>query len=156
MSRWRRARGVPLVVVVLCLAGCGVAVPSDPQGTLEHVRGGELRVGASPSGDLVTVDGRGVDGTLAEVVEDLAHSLHARVVWTVGSEEDLVDELEAGDLDLAIGGMTDATPWTDRVGVTRAYDTLPGAHGPVVLFVPLGENAWQAAVERHLDQEAGR
>jgi ABC-type amino acid transport substrate-binding protein len=156
MSRWRRARGVPLLVIALCLAGCGVAVPSDPQGTLERVRGGELRAGASPSGSLVTVEAGEVGGTLADLVDDLARSLDARVTWTVGSEEDLVDGLESGDLDLVIGGMTDATPWTDRAGVTRAYDSVPGASGPVVLFVPLGENAWQAVVERHLDEEVER
>ena len=47
----------PLLVIVLCVTGCGVAVPSDPQGTLERVRGDVLRAGASPSGTLVTVDG---------------------------------------------------------------------------------------------------
>ena len=153
MSRWRRLWSVPLLVIALCTSGCGVTVPSDPQGTLDRVRGGELRAGASASGDLVTVDGSDVGGTLAGLVEDFAASVDARVTWTVGSEEDLVDGLEAGDVDLAIGGMTDATPWSQRVAVTRAYDSIPRANGPVVLFVPLGENAWQAAIEGYLDEK---
>lgn len=154
MSRWRHAWSVPLLVLALCVAGCGVTVPSDPQGTLDRVRGGELRAGASASGELVVVDGEDVGGTLADAVEGLAESLDAKVVWTVGSEEDLVDALEAGDLDVAIGGMTDATPWSDRVAVTRGYDAFPGARGPVVVLLPLGENAWQAAIETYLDREA--
>ncbi len=145
-----------MLALTLCVAGCGLTVPSDPQGTLDRVRGGELRAGASASGDLVTVDGSDVGGSLAEVVEDFAESIDAKVTWTVGSEEDLVDGLEAGDLDLAIGGMTDATPWSMRVAVTRPYDSIPGARGPVVLLVPLGENAWQAALEGYLDREAAR
>lgn len=156
MSRWRRVWSVPLLVLTLCVAGCGLTVPSDPQGTLDRVRGGEVRAGASASGDLVTVDGRGVGGSLAELVEGFAESVHAKVTWTVGSEEDLVDGLEAGKLDLAIGGMTDATPWSTRVAVTRGYDSVPGAKAPVVLLVPLGENAWQAAIEGYLDREAAR
>ncbi|MFC8680924.1 hypothetical protein ACFT30_05335 [Microbacterium ureisolvens] len=153
MSRWRRAWSVPLLVIALCAAGCGVTVPTDPQGTLDRVRGGELRAGASPSGELVTVDGEDVGGSLAELVEGFAESVDARVTWTVGSEEDLVDALESGELDLAVGGMTDATPWTQRVAATRGYESIRGAHGPVVLLVPLGENAWQAALEGYLDEE---
>ncbi|MFK4836089.1 hypothetical protein ACI3KY_10205 [Microbacterium sp. ZW T2_14] len=153
MDRWRRACFVPLLAIALCLAGCGLTVPSDPLGTLDRVRGGVLHAGASASGELVTVDGSEVGGSLAELVEGLAESLDARVEWTVGSEEDLVDDLETGDIDLAIGGMTDATPWSARVAVTRAYDTIPGARGPVVLLLPLGENGWQAAIEGYLDKE---
>lgn len=156
MSRWRRLWSVPLLAIALCASGCGVTVPSDLQGTLERVNGGELRAGASPSGSLVTVDGDDVGGSLARLVDDFAESIDAKVTWTIGSEEDLVDELESGELDLAVGGMTDATPWSQRVAVTRAYDTIPGAHGPVVLFLPMGENAWQAAIEGYLDKQVAR
>lgn len=135
-----------------CLAGCGVAIPTDPEGTLDRVRGGELRAGASASGQLVTIDGRAVGGSLAEIVEDFAETLDARVEWTVGSEEELVDGLESGDLDIAIGGMTDRTPWTNRVAVTRAF-SVPSADVPVVMLLPMGENAWQAELESYLDQE---
>ncbi len=120
------------------------------------MNGGELRAGASPSGSLVTVDGDDVGGSLARLVDDFAESIDAKVTWTIGSEEDRVDELESGELDLAVGGMTDATPWSQRVAVTRAYDTIPGAHGPVVLFLPMGENAWQAAIEGYLDKQVAR
>lgn len=148
--------GVPVLLLALCMAGCGLTIPTDPQGTLDRVRGGELRAGASASGSLVTVDGSEVSGTLAELVEGFAESLDARVTWTVGSEEDLVDGLESGSLDLAIGGMTEATPWTDRVAVTRAFDSIPGAHAPVVMLLPLGENALQAALEGYLDKELAK
>jgi len=144
------------LALALCVAGCGLTVPSDPQGTLDRVRGGELRAGASASGELVTIDGSKVGGSLARLVEDFADSVDAKVTWSEGSEEDLVDGLEAGELDLAIGGMTEATPWSDRVAVTRAYDAVPGARGPVVLLVPLGENAWQAALEGYLDRKLAR
>lgn len=96
-------------------------------------------------------------GPLPDLVAGFAATRDARVVWTVGSEEDLVDALEAGELDLAIGGMTDATPWVDRASVTRSFDELPGAGGrSVVLLLPLGENAMQAALEAFLDGEARR
>lgn len=140
-------------------AGCGIRVPTDPEGTLDRVTGGELRAGVSPSDGLATATGSGagaeVSGPLPSVIEEFAADRDATVTWTVGSEEDLVDLLERGELDLAIGGMTDATPWSERVSVTRAYPTLPGADGRrVVVFVPLGENAMQSAVETYLDRES--
>ena len=138
------------------LAGCGATIPSDPDGTLDRVRGGELRAGASASGQLVTVEGGEVGGALAELVEEFAETLDARVAWTTGSEEELVDGLESGDLDLAIGGMTERTPWTDRVAATRAYGSVPAADAPVVVLLPMGENAWQAELESFLDEELER
>jgi ABC-type amino acid transport substrate-binding protein len=156
---------VPRVLAVLTLAGavtltltaCGLTIPTDPDGALDRVDGGVLRVGASPSDGLVDVRGDAVDGPIPDLVESFASSRYAQVEWTVGSEEDLVDALEEGQLDLAVGGMSDATPWTDRASVTRAYDDLPGTGGrSVVLLLPLGENALQAAVETFLDGEVER
>lgn len=139
------------------LAGCGAQIPVDPEGSLDRIAGGELRVGASPSGTLVEVDGSAVTGPLPRLIEGFADSRDARVTWTVASEEDLVRDLEAGDLDLAVGGMTDETPWADRVSVTRGYPQVPGSGGEaVVVLLPLGENALQAALERYLDDELAR
>jgi ABC-type amino acid transport substrate-binding protein len=147
-------RMLAISVVVLALAGCGV--PVDPDGTLDRVTGGVLRVGASPSGELVQVDGGEVSGSLVELTEGFAATRDARVEWRVDGEEDLVDELASGELDLAIGGMTAATPWVDRVSVTRAYPQVPGSRGAdVVVLLPLGENALQSALERYLDRELG-
>jgi len=149
-----------LVSAMLVLGGCGV--PVDPGGTLERIDAGILRAGASASGGLVVVStpaaGQPVDvtGPLADLVEGFAETRGARVVWTSGSEEELVDGLEDGSLDLAIGGMTDATPWADRASVTRGYSDIPGADGrSIVLLLPLGENGTQSALERYLDEELG-
>lgn len=147
----RRALGAALAVGVLVLAGCGL--PVDPDGTLDRIDAGVMRVGASPSGTLVTVDGTTVSGELADLVSGFAQHRGAQVEWTVGSEEDLVTGLEEGALDLVIGGMTDATPWADRVSVTRGYPRIPGSGGrPVVVLLPMGENGTQAALQRYLDE----
>ncbi|MCP2371866.1 ABC-type amino acid transport substrate-binding protein [Agromyces terreus] len=142
---------------ILALTGCGISIPTDPDGTLQRVvRTGELRAGASPAGTALVVDGDRVSGALADLVEEFAAEQGARVIWTVGSEEALVEDLEQGDLDLAVGEMTDQTPWSDRASVTRPYTDLPGLEGrKTVLLLPLGENAFQSALETYLDEEVG-
>lgn len=158
MAAFRGTAQIARACAVLALAGaaltgCGLTVPADPDGTLDRVSGGELRAGASPDGDLVKVDGTDVSGPLPDLVEAFADSLDADVVWTVGSEESLVVALEEGELDLAVGGMTDQTPWLDRVAVTRGFPDLPGVDGdrPTVMFAPLGENRFLGELERFLD-----
>ena len=110
--------GVPLLVIALGVSGCGVTVPSDPQGTLDRVRGGVLHAVASISGELVTVDGSQVGGSLAELVEGFAESVDAKVEWLVGSEEDLVHP--GGGIRLIVQPVT----WG------RPSDHSPSAGGP--------------------------
>lgn len=147
-----------MLAVALSTTGCGLQIPADPEGTLDRVSGGVLRAGASPSDGLVAVDAAGaVSGPLPDIVSGFAADRDAEVVWTVGSEEDLVVALEEGRLDLAVGGFTTDTPWSDRVSVTRG---IPGAviagasAGDSVIVLPLGENALQSALETFVDERA--
>lgn len=138
------------------LAGCAVVptIPADPDGTLGRiVSSGTLRAGASPGGGLIRVDGDVVTGAEADLVAGFAASLDAGVVWRVGGEEELVAALERGEIDLLAGGLTEDSPWADRVSLTRAYATseLEGRTIGHVLAVPLGENATLFALEAWLD-----
>lgn len=153
--RWRRPAAA-IAALALILTGCGLQVPADPNGALERVAGGTLRVGASPDPGLVDVPGGDPEGPLVTLVEDFARSIDADTDWIVASEETLVTALEQGDIDLAVGGFTDQSPWLDRAGMTRGYPRMPGADGrPIVLLVPLGENAMLSALESFLDEEVG-
>ncbi|WP_231587807.1 hypothetical protein [Microbacterium oxydans] len=144
-------------LVAVLLAGCGLSIPADPDGTLESVSGGELRVGVSPDGDLVRTDGGTPSGTVVELVDDFAASIDAKPTWTVATEESLVRMLESGDLDLIAGGITADTPWLDKAGVSRGYRGIDGADGrELVMLVPLGENAFLSRLEGFLDEEIGR
>lgn len=153
-----RTRRVLLILTMsMTLAGCSLTVPADPDGTLEAVSGGELRVGVAPDERLADVSTVPPAGPLVDLVDDFAVSLDADVQWTVGSEEELVVKVEEGDLDLVVGGFTGQTPWVDRVGVTRGYRGIEGAEGrSTVMFVPLGENAFLSSLEAFLDTEVGR
>jgi DNA-binding transcriptional LysR family regulator len=148
--------GIALLLAgVLTLNACA-AIPADPDDTLHRATGRTLHAGASTSEGLVSVADGEPAGPLVDLVEGFAATIDADVEWTVGSEEDLVKGLEAGDLDVAVGGMTSDTPWIDRAGMTRGYPGVPGADGrETVMFVPLGENAMLTALETYLDAEVG-
>ncbi len=157
--RRSRAFAVAAAALLVLLTGCGIHIPSDPDGTLETVRGGVLRAGISPNGDLVRVDGGAPSGSEVEALTAFARSLDADVEWTVASEETLVRGLEEGDLDVVAAGLTDQTPWTNKAGMTRPYaeTTLEdGSTAKLVMLVPLGENAFVSELETFLDEEVSR
>lgn len=160
----RRRVGATLAGIVIAgalLAGCGVSIPNDPDGSLDRIDGGTLHAGASLSEGLIREADDGTpNGSLVDLVEDFAEERDATVDWTIDSEETLVGMLESGDLDVVVGGMTDQTPWTDRAGVTRGYPGIDGSDGrALVMLVPLGENRLLSSLEEFLDhavaQEAG-
>jgi polar amino acid transport system substrate-binding protein len=150
--RWR----VTLLVAVVAalLAGCGVTIPTDPEGTLERVTGGTLRVGVSPNPPWTEVaQDAEPTGTEVGLVKEFAATLPAEVSWTVGGEEALVKGLEEGDLDLVIGGLTADTPWEKHVAVTMPYAEGTGPDGErikLVMAAPPGENAYLLRLEKFL------
>ncbi|KAE8763588.1 transporter substrate-binding domain-containing protein [Georgenia thermotolerans] len=155
----RKIRGLRGLLAGLLLAGlaagCSATIPSDPDGTLERVRGDVLRVGVSPNPPwtIVTAADAPPAGTEAVLVEEFARSLDAEVEWTVGGEEALVGRLERGQLDLVVGGLTARSPWAEKAALTYRYTEAVGPEGEKELHVmaaPMGENAFLVELEHFL------
>lgn len=145
-----------LVLVVLGATGCGTHFPADPEGTLDRVSGGVLRVGVSPHGPFTTVSGANPSGSEVALVEAYAESIAARVAWRTGGEEQLVTQLQHGHLDVVIGGLSDKTPWSDQAGLTRPYaETLDefGQTRKHVMATPRNENAFLLSLDTFLQDE---
>jgi hypothetical protein len=150
-----------LTTATLALGACGSTIPADPDGTLDRIRREQvLRAGASPRAGWVVVRSPSQDPTGREVglVEGFAASLGAEVAWIVSGEEDLVGRLEDGSLDVVVGGVTDQNPYSADVAMTRPYleQEVRGTVETHVMFVPMGENALQSALERWLDEAVPR
>lgn len=147
-------------VAALVLSGCGAQFPNDPEGTLDRVRGDVLRVGATEHRPFVELDGVGEPtGSEPALVEEFAARLDADIAWETGSEAELLDALEQGELDLVIGGFLDDTPWTEFGAATRPYLEAPAADGTVekhIMLAPLGENGFLVELETFLHEETGR
>ena len=97
-------------------------VPADPDGTLERVRDGTMRVGVTHHEPWVVLgdldDPQGVE---PELVRRFAAGLNAEIEWVEGSEEELMGALKEGQLDLVLGGLTMKSPWKKEAALTRPY-----------------------------------
>jgi ABC-type amino acid transport substrate-binding protein len=150
---------IAAAIVVVSLAGCGISIPADPDGTLDTVTGGGLRVGVSPAAPWTETEGNGEPtGSEVDLVMEFADSVGSEVVWTEGGEADLVSALEKGQLDIVIGGFTDTTPWTSKAAMTQPYAESTGPDGTTakhVILTPMGENAFLVELERFLLEGQG-
>jgi polar amino acid transport system substrate-binding protein len=109
------------VALALTLAACGI--PRDPEGTLERVDGGVMRVGVTEAPPWVGLGAEEPDGIEIRLVESLAEELDAEIKWVEGSEQELFGALTERDLDLVVGGLTAETPWSAEAAVTHPYLT---------------------------------
>ena len=124
-----------LLLLLLGAGLLGCQYPRDPDGTLNRVHDGVLRVGVSEADPFVRIDGNEPAGGLeVRLVRRFARDLDARIVWVSGSEEELVDATKEGQLDLVIAGLTAKSRWKKDVAFTRPYldertvvGTPPGA-----------------------------
>jgi polar amino acid transport system substrate-binding protein len=111
------------VALMAALAG-GCQYPQDPEGTLDRVRGGVMRVGVTQADPWVQVPAGGdPTGVEVELVERFAETLDARVEWVEGSESDLMEALRGRQLDVVIAGLTRQSEWQRVAALTRPYLT---------------------------------
>ena len=149
----RTGRRLLLALVAgVALSGCA-GIPVDPEGTLERVSGGILRVGMSEHEPWTARDGGDRTGVEVDLVEEFAAELDAEIEWHDGGEEALIEQLHRGELDVVVGGLTEATPWVDSAALTRPYVVVTSPEGspePHVIAARRGENALLVALERFL------
>ena len=118
------------ILAIAAALACGCEFPRDPEGTLDRVRGGVMRVGVTHVEPWVTVQGGEVGGVEAELVERFAASIDAQVEWVEGSESDLMAALHGRQLDVVIAGLTRRSEWQRVAALTRpfvSYEVVIGA-----------------------------
>lgn len=123
-----------LALALAAVAGCGI--PRDPDGTLDRVEGGTLRVGAAANPPWITLgpaEGDEPTGVEAELVRRFARDLGARVEWVEGAEADQFAALHEGELDVVVGGFTTDSPWRAKAALTYPYVTTE-----LVIAIPAG------------------
>ncbi len=121
-----------LLSLLFLTAACNI--PRDPEGTLDRVTDGTLRVGITEADPWVIIEEEptGVEVTL---VEGFAETLSAEIEWVAGPEAELVGALERRELDLVIGGFASNTLWGQKVAIPAHYHEVL-----VVVAVPKEED----------------
>ena len=114
------SRLLSALMATLLLAGC--QYPRDPEGTLDRVRGGTLRVGVTEAEPWVKLSGDPA-GVEVELIKEFAATLEAEVEWVEGSESDLMEALDGRQLDVVIAGLTRRSVWMNAAALTRPYLT---------------------------------
>ena len=122
-----------LALAALVLTGC--RIPQDTDGTTDRIRrDGVLRAGISESDPFVVLEpGKPPAGAEVRLLERFARTLGARVEWIEGSEEEHVDALREGSIDVMAAGLTSKSRWKKEVAFTRPYLTTE-----TVVGVPVG------------------
>jgi polar amino acid transport system substrate-binding protein len=95
--------------------------PKDAEKTLDKVSNGTIRVGFTNAAPWVYPSASGAKGIEAGIVTSFAATLHAKVEWIEGTEEQLYTALRRNEIDILIGGITDETPWKQEIGLTKPY-----------------------------------
>ena len=131
-----------LTILALCasIAGCG-SLPRDPEGTLQRVRGGRLRVGLVEHPPWVVRTSGEPAGAEVELVRQFAEQIGATPEWFWGGEQQHMEALKRFELDLVIGGLTNDTPWSKEVGLTSPYFEDRIVVGVPALMPPLKDVA---------------
>jgi ABC-type amino acid transport substrate-binding protein len=146
------------LVLAIGLSGCAMSFPADPDGTLDRVSGGTLRVGLSPNGEWADITDDGTaSGLEVRLVEEFAETIDAEVAWVEGGEEQLFSQLHEGALDMVVGGLTDKTPWVNKGAITKPFTEVSTSSGVEkhVMAAAMGENAFLLALERFLLSQEG-
>lgn len=120
----RRCCPAILLFALAVILGTGCGFPRDPMGTLERVRGEEMRVGVAVNEPWTRMGEGRPSGVEVELVRDFAGELDAEPVFVRGSVPDLLQAIKEGDLDVVIGGFTDESPGVreqKEAGITRPY-----------------------------------
>ncbi len=83
-----------------------------------------MRVGVVEHRPWTTLpSGGGAGGLEGALAAEVAKDLGAKIAWVRAPESQLLEALALYELDLVIGGLTDATPWKGRVALTRSFYT---------------------------------
>jgi hypothetical protein len=144
---WSSVPAIALALAALLLPACG-PLPKDPERTTEGASRGPIRVGVTENPPWIVRNGEEAGGVEGALIREFARTVGTEVEWVWGVSDDHYRGLERFELQLVAGGLTDDTPWKDRVGMTRPF--LETGREKHVMFVPPGENRWLVRFETFL------
>ncbi|WP_447962945.1 transporter substrate-binding domain-containing protein [Nitrospira sp. Ecomares 2.1] len=145
------------VCISFSLVGCN-EYPKDTHHTLQQIQSrGVLRIGAIEQAPWAYRAEGGAQGIEIKLAMAFARSLGAEPQVEFLSEADATEYLRQHQIDLVVGGLTNASPRKDDVGLTRKYFQIRDEENyEHVMAVPKGENGLLVRLETFLKQQHSR
>ncbi|MBZ9650025.1 hypothetical protein K9B33_21045 [Sphingobium sp. 3R8] len=133
-----------IIAIAFLLLGACDALPRDPANTSDRIaRSHSFTVALTDSSVRAAPE---VD----RLIREIERRTKARAQWRIGSGELVLQQLDDGTLDLAIGRFTAESPWATDVAFAPALSTTGSKDSPIELKAAMrnGENRWIMTVER--------
>lgn len=133
---------VATALIALLLGGCA-DVPWDAEGTMDRVRATKvLRAG------VIAPNDHDSEGAQRHFIHLLAAATDSRPRIVEGSAEELLPQVESGELDIVTGRFSHDTPWAERVTILPSLKRRRGDDGANLPAAAIrnGENGWVALV----------
>lgn len=145
------------VCISFTLIGCD-EYPKDTHHTLQQIQSrGMLRIGAIAQAPWAFQEEGVAKGIEINLAMAFARSLGAEPQVEFLSEAEATEYLRQHQIDLMVGGLTNASPRKDELGLTRIYfQTGEEQKYEHVMAVPKGENGFLVRLETFLKQQHNR
>jgi polar amino acid transport system substrate-binding protein len=114
-------RALAAVAVTLSLAAAGCQFPRDPEGTLDRVEGGTMRVGVIHNPPWVDLSEKEPTGVEIDLIEGFAEEIDAEIDYFEGTESALAAAMRGFQLDLIAGGLTRDSELRREIALTAPY-----------------------------------
>lgn len=146
-----------LITIALLLSAACDDYPKDAEASLERAEARQtLRIGVIEHRPWAFQTENGLAGVEVVIVSEFARSLGLTPDWQYLPEARATEMLENFQLDLVIGGLTNAAPRQKRVGLTRPYLAFgTRKQDQHVIAAPPGENRLITTLEIFLRPRAG-
>ncbi|MFW2829767.1 hypothetical protein [Sphingomonas sp. ID0503] len=132
-----------LVFCLVLLSACD-SLPRDPAGTSD-------RIARTRTFTVAAVDPSvRAAPEVGALLQAIARTTGARPAWREGTGETVLEALDQGKLDLAIGRFTKSSPWENQIALAPPLATSRTDDAQLELRAAArnGENRWIMTVER--------
>jgi polar amino acid transport system substrate-binding protein len=118
----RQPTALLAVAMAATILSAACQYPRDPEGTLDRVQGGTMRVGVAHNPPWVDLSGERPAGVEPRLIRRFAERIGVgKIDWVEGTETELVEAMDGFQLDVIIAGLTRSSPFMTEVALTRPY-----------------------------------
>ena len=137
-----------ICALLFLLSNCSCQFPADPYQTLNHIKSSKMLI----IGTCFAEINNNIKNKEVMLVQKIALSLQAKILWKKGNQEDLYRELRNNNLNLVVCQIRDNSPWKEKLAFTQPY-YIDKKNTAYVAAIQQGENAWLKYINDIIQQQ---